>query len=186
MTTFFILLVVFLFINLIISKKRIIQVNRLHTLYDKLELEVIKQDLVPDKKLITFLKIHKTPIYHNHKLDFFVMFKNIKKLEEDKDYDKRKEGFKKYLDSLPKEIRDISNEINDKQNSVINLSLLKPFNFIFISFILFISITGILIYSIFKLFGVILSGLIETPKLVKELYESESIIVSYRETKLYS
>ena len=185
MIPFIIILFILLSFNLYLTKRRIIAVNKLHTLYSSLELEVLNQKLTPDKKLLTFLKIIKTPVVNNHLLDFSIIFSNLKDIEKDEKYQKSKKAFNSYLQSLPSEVQSITNDINISQNKVVNLSFFKPFNTLLIFCLLVISIIGVGFYSLFKAFGLVISSLIDIPKKVKELYENESVIVSFEETKLY-
>jgi len=187
MGTYILVAFILLFINIYLHKKRIISINNLHRLYDKLEIGVIKNNLTPDKKLTTFLKINKAPIFNNHLLDFSFIFKAFKNIEDEEDYEKHKKGYADYLKTLPMEIQNITKEINASQNTIITLSLFKPINFILFIIILFpLVISSVIIYKVFKLFGVVISKLIKLPIAVKESYNNENIIVLYSEAKLYT
>ncbi len=178
MITLIIILALLLMLNTFFVFRRIIAVNKLHALYESLENEVIKQRLTPDKKLVTFLRIIKTPIALNHQLDIFKVYKALDEIKDDKKYKKTKTSFVDYIKSLPHEVQDIVIEIQRKQDLVINLSLFKPLNLMFILCIGSIGLIGSVFYKIFKAFGIILRTLISIPIKIKEVYEYENIIIA--------
>ncbi len=187
MNTLILVIVSLLLLNKLFILRRTVAVNKLHALYDSLENEIIKQRLTPDKKLVTFLGIIKTPIKLNHTLDIFWLISYLNKIEKnDKGYSERKNSFIEYTNSLPDEVKSILNEIQKKQDSVITLSIFKPFNLVFLLVVLVASLIGAAIYFTLKTFGIMLDSLIKLPRQLKEAYENESAIISYQQTRIFN
>lgn len=186
MILFFIVLVL-LGINILIHGLRIIYVNKLYSLYDRLENTIIENKLTPNKELTTFLKIHKNVIFNNQVLDIWFLLKRSINIKRDESYYKVKNNYNEYFNSLPKNVRAISISINKKQDFVVMLSVLKPINFMIVCTASILTLTLAIIFKIFKYFGIVLNTIAKLPRAVKDIfYTEENFIIQKDYFTVYS
>lgn len=94
--------------------------NNLATLYESMEIHIVKNNLPVDGNLINFLKVHKNIAVNPEFADIDV-FRGLKR--KIKDSKRAQEKIK--LDKIPKELIDISMEFNANFVKLLRLSMLK-------------------------------------------------------------
>jgi hypothetical protein len=110
-----------------IENQRQISFNKIDGLYDKMELLVIRNNITPDNELISYLRAHKIFKIHNELTDIQVLVPVIVALQmQNKKQAQQIEKRKKYIESLPVELRDISSEFNKEIARAIKFSMFKP------------------------------------------------------------
>lgn len=184
--TIFLVVLILLGLNIFIHGLRIKYVNKLYALYDRLENNVIKEGLTPDKQLKTFLKIHKNVIFNNQVLDIWYLINASVHIERDDNYRKTKEDYIQYFNSLPESVKNVSSAINKRQDFVIVLSILKPVNLIVFSLSGLLAIVFSMIFKFFKAFGIVLNTIAKLPLALRDIiHADENFIIQKDKYKVF-
>ena len=119
---------VFLFVTRqIIEYRRFVKINSLKSLYDKMEMFLIKNNVELTNERIWFLKLFKNLTVNPEYLDLQVLV--ICKIQLDKkgvDLKVKKSNYDKTLNSFPEEFKVFVADFDEVANYLIKLSMFKP------------------------------------------------------------
>lgn len=150
-------------VNSWINNRRQIAFNRIDTIYDKIEVYIIKNDIEINSSMSSLLKSMKAIKINNELADIHILLvarQNIPKRE----FENNKKEYEKFIADLPEGLIALKKEFDHNVNKAIALSI---FRVEFLIFFIFLVIKNMIKSKISVLFRMIL-----------DLFKYENIVVS--------